>query len=93
MMNFCQLWNHMDGEPYHEVPPPVNYKLASFADQISSGPVGGHELRPLTHEDMCQASEKDVADAYVRLHKGRSPSKLGRPMTDAEFRAFFGQTW
>lgn len=97
MLNFCQFYNLLNGEPYHDVPPPVHYKLANMdVTQSALNNVEGessYELRPLAHEDMCRYAADDVAAHYHQLHKGKNPCRLGKPMTDGEFKKFLGQTW
>lgn len=89
MMNFCQFWNKLNGEPYTDgVPAPVQYDIGTLSGDFSS-----HELRPLQPEDMSQASAEEVAANYVKLHNGKNPCRLGREMTDEELKKFYGQTW
>lgn len=99
MFNFCQFWNQINGEPYHNVPPPVNYNLASYTQAITTSPLNNvegkstYELRPITHEDMGSASAEDVVNNYRLMHGGKNPCRLGDPMSDEEFKRFYGQTW
>ena len=99
-MNFYQFWDKLNGKPYEEdVPPPVDYKMSSYSQSISTNPInnsensGGYDLRPLTPEDMSSASAEDVARDYARIHKGKNPTRLGKPMTDEELAKFYGHTW
>lgn len=79
--------NFMDRKS--EVPPPVEWDLA----QMDFKNVGGAELTPLTDDDIATHSRDDVAKELERMKKsGYNPTRLGEPMTDAEFNKFFGQT-
>jgi hypothetical protein len=94
-LNFCQFYNMINGEPYHDVPPPTKYNFASYADQITTSPIsnvegGGHQLRPLTDEDTARYAADDVTAHYLAMHAGESPCRLGDPLTDEEFRQFLG---
>lgn len=89
MDTFCQFWNRINGEPYTDgVPPPVQYEL-----QTMDLNVGGAELQSLSQEDMGQAAAEDVVKHYMKMHKGKNPARLGKPMSDEELKKFFGQTW
>jgi hypothetical protein len=94
-MNFCQFWNAINGEPYHDIPPPVKYNLKTLGDETSYANVenGQSQLRPLTHEDMGRYAADDVVAHYVKMHNGKNPMSLGEPLTDSEFKDFLGQTW
>lgn len=86
------------GKPYSNSPPPVSYQFADYESQITSSPIGnkegsGHELRPLTHDDMCRYGHDDVVDHYKKIHNTKSPTALGKPMTDTEFKKFMGINW
>lgn len=86
MDNFCQFWNKVNGEPYTDgVPAPTEYKLNDI------GKSGGHELTPLTDEDMFRYSDDDVAAEMEKMKtSGFNPTKLGAPMSDEEFNNFHG---
>ena len=87
MDNFCQFWNKVNGEAYTDgVPPPAEYELQDTGHQGS-----GHELTPLTDEDMVRHSDEDVAaDMEAKKAAGFNPCKLGAPMSDEEFHKFYG---
>lgn len=84
----------------HKFQPPVKYNLADYTEFITNGspianttePTNGCEsmLRPMTIEDMARASTKDVVDGYRKLHGGKSPTQLGKPMSDEELRKHYG---
>lgn len=57
-------------------------------DTTTNFDTSGYELKPLTPEDMSQASEDDV-NAWRAKH-GKNTTKLGDNMTDAEFQRFHG---
>jgi hypothetical protein len=94
MWNFCQFWNAVNGEPYTDgVPPPVKYDIAD----LTTGPINGtedgsYELRPITDEDTARYAAPDVIAAYVQMHD-KNPLRLGDPMSDDEFKKFYGHTW
>lgn len=95
---FDQFYDRINGEMYKDVPPPVQYDLASYALQITSSPIsnvegGGHELRPISDEDMGRYAADDVVDHYAKMHKGKNPNRLGKEMTDGQFKKFMGHTW
>jgi hypothetical protein len=98
-LSFQQFWDRINGPMYQDVPPPVKYDLADYGGNLTGSPINGteggasHELRPLSHEDMCRYGADDVADHYTRMHAGRNPSGLGKPLTDEEFKKFLGQSW
>ena len=68
-----------------------------FWDQLNPNDEDGtpkqstYELKPLTPEDMCQTSQEDGVKEFLRLHKGKNPCALGKPMTDEELEKFYGQ--
>ena len=95
-MNFYQFWDKLNGKPYEDgVEPPVSYDMDDLhcVDRISGQENRSYELKPLTADDMSQASAEEVADNYIKLHKGKNPCALGKPMTDEELNKFYGQTW
>lgn len=98
-MNFCQFWNRINGEPYKDVPPPVNYKLSDYTSQITSSPLnnvegsGGYQLRPIADEDQARYAADDVVSYYGMWHGGKNPLALGGPMSDEEFKRHYGHTW
>lgn len=97
MYTFDQFYESINGELYKDVPPPVQYDLASYSLQITSSPIsnvegGGHELRPLSDEDMGRYAADDVVDHYTKIHK-KNPLRLGKPLTDGQFKKFMGHTW
>lgn len=95
---FDQFYDRINGELYKDVPPPVPYNLASYALQITSSPINNckdgasHELRPLSDEDMGRYAADDVVDRYTKIHK-KNPLRLGKPMSDGQFKKFMGHTW
>ena len=68
-----------------------------FWDQLNDkpsedgNPSSSYELKPLTPEDMCQTSEEDGVKEFLRIHKGKNPCALGKPMTDKDLKKFYGQ--
>ena len=88
MMNFYQFWDKLNGKPYEDgVPAPVSYDIPQIGTESS------YDLKPLTPDDMSQASAEEVAANYVKLHKGKNPCSLGKQMSDEDLRRFYGQTW
>ena len=88
MQNFDQFFNKVNGEMYKDVPPPVHYQLADYGISPSS-----YHLKPLTDEDMARYGAEDVANHYSDLHQGKNPTRIGDPMSDSDFKKFFGHTW
>ncbi len=96
MMNFYQFYDKLNGKPYEDgVEPPADYNMEDLhcVDRISGPETNSYELKPLTADDMSQASAEEVAANYVKLHKGKNPLSLGKQMTDEELSKFYGQTW
>ncbi len=95
MYNFCQFWNAINGEPYHDVPPPVRYDMKPLVTGQINGTEEGstYELRPLSHEDTASYAADDVVAHYSTMHNGKNPRRLGEPLSDAEFKKFLGHTW
>ncbi len=97
MDSFNQFWDKINGKMYQNgVPPPVKYNFQSYADSITKGTINGtedgtYELRPISQEDTASYAAVDVIDWYRK--NGQNTTKLGPPMTDLEFKKFFGQTW
>lgn len=76
----------------NEFPPPVEYNLTQM-DFKNIG-TDNVDLTPLTDDDMASYSREDVAKELERMKAmGYNPTKLGEPMTDGEFKKFFGHTW
>lgn len=98
MKSFIDFCTQINGEMYKNVPPPVAYDLEDFASTLTSSPINGtetgsHELIPLTDEDMARYGADDVSQHYAHMHNGQSPSRIGEPMTDSEFKKFMGHSW
>lgn len=98
MFNFCQFWNQINGEPYHNVPPPVQYDMQDYGKAITSSPIsnvegGNADLRPIEYEDMGRYAADDVVSHYAQKWKGKNPYSLGEPMSDGAFKKHMGQTW
>lgn len=99
MDDFNKIYDKVNGPMYQDVAPPIQYDFLSYVKQITSSPVinmeggCGHELRPITDEDMCRYAADDVVNHYHKKHQGSSPSKMGAPLTDKQFKKFMGQTW
>ena len=84
MKTFLQYYDAM-------FPPPVEYDLKPYQitanlDDINSEKSSGYELKPIP--DLGIASVSAVGD-WMSKH-GRNLTKLGKPMTDDEFNAFYG---
>ena len=80
-MNFYQFNDKLNGEPEVDpdpVDPPLKNTFWNFPFNTS-----GHELTPLTPDDMKTASREDGLD-WLKKH-GKNATKLGDPMTDDEF--------
>ena len=96
-MNFYQFYNVLNGEPYSDprVPPPTEYDFLDYTKMISNGSkIAGTEennwqLTPLEQDDMKTSAADDVVDAYAKIHK-KSPTRLGDPLSDEEFRRYQG---
>jgi hypothetical protein len=94
-MNFYDFWNRLNGEPYSDprVPPPPDYKLGDYSKEITnSGNLAGVDnqpdnwgLTPLGDEDMVQPSTTQPPGAIS--------TRLGKAMTDEEFKKHFGINW
>ena len=84
-MNFYQFYDKLNGEPYSDErdPSPVKYNFWDYPFQTS-----GHELKPLTQDDIKTTSAKDAAEWYAK--HGKDTTKLGDQMTDDELRKFGG---
>jgi hypothetical protein len=96
MKSFHAFWDQINGKMYENVPPPVKYDMGNYMDMTTS-PLNGSEegstwaLRPLTRDDTASHAADDVLD-WQKKH-GRNTTKLGDPMSDAEFAKFHGMTW
>jgi hypothetical protein len=86
MDSFYKFWDKVNGKMYETVPPPVKYDMQKYPYGD-----GGAELKPLTWDDMASHSRKDVEEWLMKY--GTNTTKLGPPMTDAELKKFYGQTW
>jgi hypothetical protein len=97
MKSFHQFWDRINGEMYKSVPLPVKYKMNNYLNGLTSGPLNGseenssYELRPLSQEDMASYARPDVEEWYAKY--GQNTTRLGKEMTDAEFKRFYGHTW
>lgn len=77
MLNFNQLINLIDGDPYETIP---NVSDGSWA------------LKPLEDEDVGRYAADDVVDHMQKMKdNGFNPTRLGPPMTDDEFKKYTGQ--
>jgi hypothetical protein len=94
MENFYAFWDKINGEMYKDIPRPVKYDFANYMDIISNGsPLNGTEdgtwqLTPISKEETGSYAAQDVLDWFAK--HGKNTTKLGPPMTDAEFKAFYG---
>ncbi len=100
MLSFDQFWDLLNGELYQHTPPPVQYNLASYERQITNGsPLNnveggaGHQLRPIKDEDIARYAADDVSNYYSMWHGGNAPNRLGKEMTDDQFKKHMGHTW
>jgi hypothetical protein len=85
MDNFYRFWNKVNGEPYQDIPPPTKYSFQNM------GYEQGHELKPLSHEDMARYATDDVEQLELeKARLGINPTRLGKPMSDEEFHRFYG---
>lgn len=96
--SFEQLCDKANGKPYEKgFPPPTHYNLGDYASLVTNGsPIANvanganAELTPLTWEDQARYAYDDVADAYQKIHKGQSPTRLGDPLDDEGMRRYMG---
>ncbi len=99
MMNFYQFWDKLNGKPYEDgTPPPAPYNFGDYENMITNASQvntadKSYGLTPLQPEDMARASADDVAAEYLRIHKGKNPLGLGKPMSDEDLKKFYGQGW
>jgi hypothetical protein len=78
MLNFNQLINLIDGDPYETIP---------------TVPDNSWALTPLEDKDLATTSAADVVDNMRKMKtSGYNPTRLGPPMTDDEFAKYTGQT-
>jgi hypothetical protein len=95
MESFYTFWDKINGKPYKDVQPPVKYNMPNYLD-LDSDKMNGSEdgtwaLKPLSQEDMSTTSSEDVLDWQAKY--GTNTTKLGKEMTDDEFKKFHGHTW
>lgn len=80
-------------------PPPVKYNLQNYMNQISSNPGQDYQLRPFSMEDMATTAKPEYDMPQEIKQWGwtpqyeNNPTKLGKPLTDEEFKKHMGITW
>ena len=89
------------------VPPPPQYNLADYMSQITSHPdriCGVHEkeyshaLRPIEPDDMCRYAAPDYDSVPFQFAPyGWAPegnnTRLGKPLSDEEWKKYTGIAW
>ena len=86
------MCDQINGIPYKDIPPPVNYKFADYTSDIVNGTENGsYVLKPLSDYDMASTTHEDAAKWYLQY--GKNTTRLGPEMTDRQFKDFMGQTW
>jgi len=82
-MNFYQMWHTLDQENLPQ------YHFLDYAKELTNSKVGGHELTPLTDEDMMRYSADDVEAEYLKMHD-TNPLRLGEPLDDEGMKKYMG---
>lgn len=94
MDSFHAFWDRINGKMYRKGGP-TQYDTVDYAKTLTPNPInnvegGNHNLRLLSQEDMGRYAADDVTAHYLQMHS-KNPLRLGDPMSDMEFKKFYGQ--
>lgn len=63
---------------FYELDDLLDYsKAITNTSKIAGTEEGNWELKPIEKEDTARYAADDVVNAYIELHKGRNPLRIG----------------